>query len=80
MVTAVEGNRWPTVAAAGLARPPPIGYRFVAGTLATLGIVFLAPVAVNVAESFGPEAYIRAMSSPRHRYRLPAATLSGSRP
>ena len=34
---------------------------FVAGTLATLGIVFLAPWLVNIAVNFGPEDYFALM-------------------
>ncbi len=61
MVTALEGT---TLAKAGRGGPAlataAIG-SFVAGTIATLGIVFLAPWLVNVAVNFGPEDYFALM-------------------
>src|SRR3569623_787099 len=59
--TALEGN---TMAKAGRGGPAlataAIG-SFVAGTIATLGIVFLAPWLVNIAVNFGPEDYFALM-------------------
>src|SRR5437868_908681 len=57
MVTALEGNKMAKAGRGGPALATAAIGSFVAGTLATLGIVFLAPWLVNVAVNFGPEDY-----------------------
>src|ERR1051325_10959809 len=72
MVTALEGNKKAKAgrgggpardcaARAGPALATPAIGSFVAGTIATAGIVFLAPWLVNVAVNFGPEDYFALM-------------------
>src|SRR3954454_1248024 len=61
MVTALEGNKMASAGRGGPALAPAAIGSFVAGTLATLGIVFLAPWLVNVAVNFGPEDYFALM-------------------
>src|ERR1700760_1002076 len=61
MVTALEGKKRPGAGGAGPALAPAAIGSFVAGTIATLGIVFLAPWLVNVAVNFGPEDYFALM-------------------
>src|SRR3954466_7964150 len=61
MVTALEGNKMAKAGRGGPALPTAAIGSFVAGTLATLGIVFLAPWLVNVAVNFGPEDYFALM-------------------
>src|ERR1700742_4104293 len=61
LVTALEGNKSATAGRAGPALATAAIGSFVAGTIATLGIVFLAPWLVNVAVNFGPEDYFALM-------------------
>ena len=61
MVTALEGNKMAKAGRAGPALATAAIGSFVAGTIATLGIVFLAPWLVNVAVNFGPEDYFALM-------------------
>jgi putative tricarboxylic transport membrane protein len=61
MVTALEGNKMAKAGRGGPALATAAIGSFVAGTLATLGIVFLAPWLVNVAVNFGPEDYFALM-------------------
>ena len=59
--TALEGNKMAKAGRGGPALATAAIGSFVAGTLATLGIVFLAPWLVNVAVNFGPEDYFALM-------------------
>jgi putative tricarboxylic transport membrane protein len=61
MVTALEGNKMAKAGRGGPALATAAIGSFVAGTLATLGIVFLAPWLVQVAITFGPEDYFALM-------------------
>ena len=61
MVTALEGNKMAKAGRGGPARATAAIGAFVAGTIATLGIVFLAPWLVNIAVNFGPEDYFALM-------------------
>ena len=61
MVTTLEGNKMAKAGRGGPALATAAIGSFVAGTLATLGIVFLAPWLVNVAVNFGPEDYFALM-------------------
>jgi putative tricarboxylic transport membrane protein len=61
MVTALEGNKMAKAGRGGPALATAAIGSFVAGTLATLGIVFLAPWLVQVAGNFGPEDYFALM-------------------
>jgi putative tricarboxylic transport membrane protein len=61
MVTALEGNKMAKAGRGGPALATAAIGSFVAGTLATLGIVFLAPTLVNLAVNFGPEDYFALM-------------------
>jgi putative tricarboxylic transport membrane protein len=61
MVTALEGNKMAKAGRGGPALATSAIGSFVAGTIATLGIVFLAPWLVNVAVNFGPEDYFALM-------------------
>ena len=61
MVTALEGNKMAKAGRGGPALATAAIGSFVAGTIATLGIVFLAPYLVQVAVNFGPEDYFALM-------------------
>src|SRR5262245_65667183 len=61
MVTALEGNKMAKAGRGGPALATAAIGSFVAGTLATLGIVFLAPWLVNVAVNFGTVDYFALM-------------------
>src|SRR5436853_7804996 len=58
MATALEGNKMAKAGRGGPALATPAIGSFVAGTIATAGIVFLAPWLVEVAVKFGPEGYL----------------------
>lgn len=61
LVTALEGNKMAKAGRGGPALATAAIGSFVAGTLATLGIVLLAPWLVEVAVRFGPEDYFALM-------------------
>lgn len=61
MATALEGNLMAKAGRGGPALATAAIGSFVAGTIATLGITFLAPWLVDVAVSFGPEDYFALM-------------------
>ena len=61
MATALEGNKMAKAGRGGPALATSAIGSFVAGTIATLGIVFLAPWLVDIAVSFGPEDYFALM-------------------
>src|SRR6187455_1581767 len=61
LATALEGNKMAKAGRGGPALATSAIGSFVAGTLATLGIVFLAPWLVEVAIQFGPEDYFALM-------------------
>ncbi|MDB5569157.1 MAG: tripartite tricarboxylate transporter TctA [Hyphomicrobiales bacterium] len=61
IVTALEGNKMARGGRAGAALATSAIGSFVAGTLGTLGIAFLAPVVVDVALRFGPADYFSLM-------------------
>src|SRR5215468_11562730 len=61
IATALEGNKMAKAGRAGPALATAAIGSFVAGTIATAGIVFLAPWLVNVAVNFGPEDYFALM-------------------
>ncbi len=61
IVTALEGNRMARSGRAGAALATAAIGSFVAGTVGTLGITFLAPVVADFALSFGPAEYFSLM-------------------
>jgi putative tricarboxylic transport membrane protein len=61
MATALEGNRMAKAGRGGPALATAAIGSFVAGTIATLGLTFLAPWLVDVAVQFGPEDYFALM-------------------
>ena len=61
IVTALEGNRMARSGRAGAALATAAIGSFVAGTVGTLGITFLAPVVVDFALKFGPAEYFSLM-------------------
>jgi putative tricarboxylic transport membrane protein len=61
MATALEGNKMAKAGRGGPALATSAIGSFVAGTIATLGLTFLAPVMVEVALKFGPEDYFALM-------------------
>ncbi len=61
MATALEGNRMAKAGRGGPALATAAIGSFVAGTIATMGITFLAPWLVEVAVGFGPEDYFALM-------------------
>jgi putative tricarboxylic transport membrane protein len=61
LATALEGNKMAKAGRGGPALATAAIGSFVAGTLATIGIVFLAPWLVRIAVQFGPEDYFALM-------------------
>src|SRR5262249_60322068 len=61
LATALEGNKMAKAGRGGPALATAAIGSFVAGTLATLGIVLLAPWLDEVAVNFGPEDYFALM-------------------
>jgi putative tricarboxylic transport membrane protein len=61
MATALEGNKMAKAGRGGPALATAAIGSFVAGTIATLGLTFLAPWLVEVAVKFGPEDYFALM-------------------
>jgi len=61
LATALEGNKMAKAGRGGPALATAAIGSFVAGTIATLGIVFLAPWLVEIAVRFGPEDYFALM-------------------
>src|SRR6186997_544322 len=61
LATALEGHKMAKAGRGGPALATSAIGSFVAGTLATLGIVFLAPWLVEIAINFGPEDYFALM-------------------
>src|SRR5919198_202589 len=61
MATALEGNKMAKAGRGGPALATAAIGSFVAGTIATLGLTFLAPWLVDVAVKFGPEDYFALM-------------------
>ena len=61
IVTALEGNRMARNGRAGAALATAAIGSFVAGTIGTLGITFLAPLVVDLALKFGPADYFALM-------------------
>ncbi|MEW6254440.1 MAG: tripartite tricarboxylate transporter permease [Pseudomonadota bacterium] len=61
MATALEGNRMAKAGRGGPALATSAIGSFVAGTIATLGLTFLAPTLVDIAVQFGPEDYFALM-------------------
>ena len=61
IVTALEGNKMARGGRAGAALATSAIGSFVAGTIGTLGIAFLAPVVVDIALKFGPADYFSLM-------------------
>jgi len=61
MATALEGNKMAKAGRGGPALATSAIGSFVAGTIATLGLTFLAPWLVDVAVQFGPEDYFALM-------------------
>lgn len=61
IVTALEGNKMARAGRAGAALATAAIGSFVAGTIGTLGITFLAPVVVDLALKFGPADYFALM-------------------
>src|ERR687893_3110770 len=61
MATALEGNKMAKAGRGGPALATAAVGSFVAGTIATLGLTFLAPWLVEIAVQFGPEDYFALM-------------------
>src|SRR5712691_2899895 len=61
IVTALEGNKMARSGRAGAALATAAIGSFVAGTIGTLGITFLAPLVVDLALKFGPADYFALM-------------------
>ena len=61
LATALEGNKMAKAGRGGPALATAAIGSFVAGTIATIGIVFLAPWLVEIAIGFGPEDYFALM-------------------
>jgi putative tricarboxylic transport membrane protein len=61
MITALEGNRMAKAGRGGPALATAAIGSFVAGTLATIGLAFFAPVLVDLAIQFGPADYFALM-------------------
>jgi len=61
LATALEGNKMAKAGRGGPALATAAIGSFVAGTIATIGIVFLAPWLVEIAVRFGPEDYFALM-------------------
>jgi putative tricarboxylic transport membrane protein len=61
MATALEGNKMAKAGRGGPALATSAIGSFVAGTIATFGIVFMAPWLVEIAVKFGPEDYFALM-------------------
>ena len=61
IVTALEGNKMARNGRAGAALATAAIGSFVAGTIGTLGITFLAPIVVELALKFGPADYFSLM-------------------
>ncbi|MEW6451540.1 MAG: tripartite tricarboxylate transporter permease [Pseudomonadota bacterium] len=61
IVTALEGNKMARNGRAGAALATSAIGSFVAGTIGTLGITFLAPIVVDIALKFGPADYFSLM-------------------
>jgi putative tricarboxylic transport membrane protein len=61
MITALEGNKMARAGRGGPALATAAIGSFVAGTIATLGLAFVAPWVVDIAISFGPEDYFALM-------------------
>jgi putative tricarboxylic transport membrane protein len=61
LATALEGNRMAKAGRGGPALATAAIGSFVAGTIATVGIAFLAPWLVEIAVNFGPEDYFALM-------------------
>src|SRR6478752_4519181 len=61
MATALEGNKMAKAGRGGPALATSAIGSFVAGTIATLGLTFLAPTLVDLAVKFGPEDYFALM-------------------
>ncbi|MFC4174617.1 tripartite tricarboxylate transporter permease [Microvirga sp. GCM10011540] len=61
MVTALEGNKMAKAGRGGPALATAAIGSFVAGTIATIGLAFLAPYLVDIAIQFGPEDYFALM-------------------
>ncbi len=61
IVTAMEGNRMAKAGRGGAALSTAAIGSFVAGTIGTLGITFVAPIVVEFALSFGPADYFSLM-------------------
>ncbi|WP_105404634.1 tripartite tricarboxylate transporter permease [Neorhizobium sp. T7_12] len=61
VVTALEGNRMARAGRGGPALATAAIGSFVAGTLATIGLAFLAPILVQLAVNFGPWDYFSLM-------------------
>ena len=61
IITALEGNKMARNGRAGAALATAAIGSFVAGTIGTLGITFLAPIVVDLALKFGPADYFSLM-------------------
>ena len=61
MATALEGNKMAKAGRGGPALATAAIGSFVAGTLATIGLAFVAPYLVEIAVKFGPEDYFALM-------------------
>ena len=61
IVTALEGNKMARSGRAGAALATAAIGSFIAGTIGTLGITFLAPIVVELALKFGPADYFSLM-------------------
>ncbi|MCI2418135.1 tripartite tricarboxylate transporter permease [Saccharopolyspora sp. K220] len=62
MVSALEGNKMARAGRAAAALATAAIGSFVAGTIGTIGLTFLAPVVADFATSFGPPEYVALMA------------------
>ena len=76
IITALEGNRMARRGRGAAALATAAIGSFVAGTLGTIGLTFLAPLLVRVALSFGPAEYFALMAL---AFTTVSAVLGGSR-
>ena len=62
MVTALEGNKMARAGRAAAALATAAIGSFVAGTIGTIALTFLAPVVADIATNFGPPEYVALMA------------------
>ena len=63
MMAALEGHKMARAGAPPPPWPPPRWASFVAGTIGTVALTFLAPAVADIAIDFGPPEYVALMAS-----------------